>query len=488
MSGRFSRFRFPAAAFVSLLALGAFSAQAASCAGYTACPKLNYANTLKSDPDAQALAAAIAADEQAALNQSAQPGLTTAQLKNLLGELVFFDTALSVRGNQACASCHMPEAGFAGGISVINRAVATFPGSVLPRTGNRKPPSVAYAAFAPVQFYRAGTHDFVGGTFWDARATGAVTGSVAADQAMAPFVNPLEMGLADHACAVLAVAHSNYAQLVTTVWGITALAITWPLDTKSVCSKPGEGGSLTPLDLAANDRVRAEATFTDIALSLAAFETSAVVAPFSSKFDAVQAGQARFTSDEQAGYALFTGKAKCSQCHPATGRQALFTDFTAVNVGVPANRNNPFFRESIDNGKGLVANPLGAAYVDNGLGAILAGSANPQYQALAPKFMGAFQVSTLRNVAAAPRTGFVRAYTHNGYFTDLAQIVHFYNTRDTLPRCKGNTGTVGVTCWPAPEAAKNLNRRQTGNLGLSAQEEAQIVAFLGTLTDGYTAP
>jgi hypothetical protein len=30
-----------------------------------------------------------------------------------------------------------------------------------------------------------------------------------------------------------------------------------------------------------------------------------------------------------------------------------------------------------------------------------------------------------------------------------------------------------------------MNRRQLGNLGLSAKQESEIVAFLKTLTDGY---
>jgi hypothetical protein len=32
----------------------------------------------------------------------------------------------------------------------------------------------------------------------------------------------------------------------------------------------------------------------------------------------------------------------------------------------------------------------------------------------------------------------------------------------------------------------NVNHTQTGNLGLTADEEASIVAFMQTLSDGYT--
>jgi cytochrome c peroxidase len=33
-----------------------------------------------------------------------------------------------------------------------------------------------------------------------------------------------------------------------------------------------------------------------------------------------------------------------------------------------------------------------------------------------------------------------------------------------------------------------MNKKQLGNLGLSSKEEDLIVAFLKTLTDGYTPP
>jgi len=40
-------------------------------------------------------------------------------------------------------------------------------------------------------------------------------------------------------------------------------------------------------------------------------------------------------------------------------------------------------------------------------------------------------------------------------------------------------------CWPAPEVAENVNTAELGNLGLSPAEEAAVVAFLKTLSDGY---
>jgi cytochrome c peroxidase len=84
-----------------------------------------------------------------------------------------------------------------------------------------------------------------------------------------------------------------------------------------------------------------------------------------------------------------------------------------------------------------------------------------------------------------PTPDFVKAYMHNGYFKSLKEVVHFYNTRDVLPRCNEKDPREKVGCWPPPEDASNLNRKQLGNLKLTDQEENDLVAFLKTLTDGY---
>ena len=79
----------------------------------------------------------------------------------------------------------------------------------------------------------------------------------------------------------------------------------------------------------------------------------------------------------------------------------------------------------------------------------------------------------------------MKAYIHNGYLKSLKEVVHFYNTRDALPRCKAGDPGEKVTCWPAPEYPETMNRRQLGYVGLSDEQENQIVAFMKTLTDGY---
>jgi hypothetical protein len=71
------------------------------------------------------------------------------------------------------------------------------------------------------------------------------------------------------------------------------------------------------------------------------------VTAFSSKFDAVLAGKTKFTTQEQAGYDLFRGKAQCNACHRdgAPGEDPLFTDFTASNIGPPPIRGFPIMRK-----------------------------------------------------------------------------------------------------------------------------------------------
>lgn len=93
-------------------------------------------------------------------------GLT---VKEQLGKDIFFDTNLSINGNQSCADCHAPEAGWTGPTSEVNAHGAVYEGSIAGRFGNRKPPSSAYATTAPIlKYIRQGGGMFVGGNFWTA--------------------------------------------------------------------------------------------------------------------------------------------------------------------------------------------------------------------------------------------------------------------------------------------------------------------------------
>jgi cytochrome c peroxidase len=435
--------------------------------------------------------------EAATIARLAAPPDNQVQQIELLGKLMLYDKQLSVNRNEACAFCHMPEMGFTGPVSELNRTTGSYPGSVRTRFSDRKPQTHAYAPLAPVLHYNPGQGDLVGGNFWDMRATGRRLGNPAAEQAQGPPTNPVEMGLPDIACAVYRASQRPYRSLFEKVWGPQAFAIQWPSDVELVCDQPGPAPAADPLPvhLEALDRGRAAATFDQMAQSIANYEASAEVTTFTSKFDAVQAGKAQLTPQEQAGYDLFRGKAQCNACHRdgGPGEDPLFTDFTASNIGTPANPQLPYYREDRPDALGYVANQAGASFVDGGVARFLTqhnllsqpSAVDARWLPLVPDVQGRFQVPTLRNVDKRPYPDFVKAYGHNGYFKSLKAIVHFYNTRDVLPRCQPNDPGEGTTCWPAPESTANMNTKRMGRLGLSDAEEDALVAFMQTLSDGF---
>ena len=427
----------------------------------------------------------------------AAPPDNQVQQIELLGKVIMYDKELSVNRNEACAFCHMPEAGFTGPVSGLNRTTGSYPGSVRTRYSERKPQTHSYAPLAPVLHYNPGQGDLVGGNFWDMRATGRRLGNPAAEQAEGPPTNPVEMGLPDIACAVYRAAQRPYRNLFQKVWGAQAFAIDWPGDVEKVCARPGPppASDTKPVHLSDADRGRAAVTFDQMAQSIAGYEASAEVTAFTSKFDAVMAGKAQFTPDEEAGYALFRGKANCNSCHRdgGPGEDPLFTDFTASNIGTPANPQLPYYLEDKPDALNYTANPSGRSFIDGGVGSFLLKGhplsepsvPDARWVPLAPANVGRFRVPTLRNVDKRPSEDFVKAYGHNGYFKSLKAIVHFYNTRDVLPRCGPNDPGEGTTRWPAPESTHNMNTKFVGRLGLSDEEEDALVSFMQTLTDGF---
>jgi cytochrome c peroxidase len=328
-----------------------------------------------------------ATNEDEALDTMAELRSHASQM-SMLGRHIFFDSTLSQNRNQACVACHAGTVGWTGPDATVNAAGGVYEGSVAGRFGNRKPPASAYATLAPI-FRLDSVAGFVGGNFWDGRATGWKRGSPAADQATGPFLNPLEQALPDAKTVVGLVCSAHYGKMFRKVWGA------------NVCKD-------------------VNGAFDKIAFSLAAFEDSSMVNPFSSKFDAVAAGRATLDADEQLGLSLFRGKAHCNNCHTADGTAAApapFTDFTYDNLGVPRNPENPFYGMDDVLVDGAPINPLGDAFVDEGLGgfvgrlatdddwrsdphvtAPLRTTASAELLALASANRGKQKVPTLRNV------------------------------------------------------------------------------------------
>lgn len=423
-----------------------------------------------------------------------------------LGEKIFFDEKLSIRKNQSCASCHDPDVGWTGPDSEINAHGGVLEGSIRDKFGNRKPPSSAYASLAPI-FYSdygnrlLGDNDqslasdplFVGGNFWDGRATGWELGNPAADQAQGPFLNPVEQALPDAACVVYRVCEGKYGDLFDTVWGPNACMIDWPTPGQGKGTGQGRGAIDSEcnktdgvVDLSPQDRNKVNAAYDRVALSIAAFEGSNASNAFTSKIDAHRAGLYDFTAEESLGRQIFRGKGQCSACHFGSrgpgAAPPLFTDFSYSNLGTPRNPENPFSEANTD-------------WRDPGLAGFLENV--PDYSVYASSNLGKQKVPTLRNVglgsceAENTEGCIVKAYMHNGYFKSLKSVVHFYNTRDVKPGCESldiydATEEIALAnnCWPAPEIIENIDDR-LGDLGLTEEEEDALVAFMLIMSDGY---
>jgi cytochrome c peroxidase len=383
-------------------------------------------------------------------NEGGQPPADLA----LLGKLLYEDTKLSVNQNQSCQTCHEPAEGFAAALSSVTTQGSVVQGSEPGKFGDRKPPTAAYATLTPVF---SGGNNPVGGLFWDGRATGTILGNPAADQAMGPFLNPMEQALPDKACVIYRIREQDKYDKAP-FWD-DILAIKFPTGTDSFCStwRPDPDDHLT---LSSADRTVVNTAYEQVALAIAAFE--ATFNKFSSRFDTGQ-----MNSLEQEGEKLFGGKGKCQQCHTNKGDRPVFTDFAFHNLGVPKNPANPMYD----------ANPN---WVDLGLGGFT----------LQARHMGKFRTPTTRNVAV----GVNRTYMHNGALVSLEKVVDFYNTRDVLPVCTdatvlsnpalwGSTDFGGAGCWPPAEYPQNLDTKNMGKLGLTRAEVEAIVAYMRAMTD-----
>ncbi|MDD2266723.1 cytochrome c peroxidase [Sulfuricurvum sp.] len=311
------------------------------------------------------------------------------------------------------------------GFANPNHSFPTSEGAVAGLFADRNAPTIAYSQYSP-EFYYDGT-GYVGGQFLDGRAATLEL------QAGGPPLNPVEMHNASKESYISKIAQAPYADEFKRIYGQSIFA----------------------------DENK---TYAAIGDALATYERTSQLSKFTSKFDAFQKGDANLTAQEKLGLDLFIGKAKCFVCHPVANEDlttvpALFTEYDYENIGVPKNPNNKFYTLSSE------YNPDGANYVDIGL------ARNPQVIAdgRVAQSRGKFKTPTLRNVEL---TG---PYMHNGVFTTLKQVVSFYNTRDSDP-----------ARWGTPEVAENVNKDFIGDLKLTNEEEDAIVAFLMTLTDGYT--
>ena len=436
-----------------------------------------------------------------------------------LGKDIFYDDTLSNPPGYSCATCHNSKTGFTGPSSPLNQTAGPLPGVISGRFGRRNPQSIPYATFSPRGPYLTSAEGgtYIGGTFWDGRTPDTAT------QARMPFLDQNEM-----------------ANLPVGAYPPQAGGYS-PLLAGKLAKRPYAGLFASFFGRDVFQTSTDEQIYELAGAAIAVYEASAEINPFSSKYDASTNGSPpmhlyTLTPAEENGRALYFGKAQCFECHSsatldpvrqATHGKDTFTMYCYANLGVPKNLENPFYANTNQAANPHGCNSLGTGYIDYGLGA----NPNPAPDGTKfmdaepgdiPQFDGLFKAPTVRNNDQRPNPGFVRSFMHNGVFKSLEEVVHFYNKRSVAtnaagrevafdwrkgppagfrpifppPECMESPDNIqniealtpAQTAKLPPDAVAIVNNGQVGNLQLTPQEEADLVSFLKTLSDGYTRP
>jgi len=389
-----------------------------------------------------------------------------------LGRKLFYDPRLSGSGRLSCSSCHDPAHAYgpAGANSVMigGRDMRTAGVRAVPSLrylyrqpafgigadtsgDNDMPPSLqqqARTAFGHERVLKTATAPQAaavnlvpqGGIFWDGRA------DTLQQQANGPLFNPAEMAATTPADVTKQIAHAEYADDVRRLFG------------PNIFQDPKQAV--------------AEAMF---AIARYQIEDESFH-PFTSKYDAWLAGKTRLTAAEARGYLAFDDptRGNCAACHldkPTRDRlPPLFTDFQYEALGVPRNAAIP---ANSDTG-----------YYDLGICGPYRKDMRDQVQ-----YCGMFLTPSLRNVATR------KVFFHNGVFHSLQDVLEWYVDRDLEParfyRRDAGGAVVKYDDLPAQFRANvdtsdaPFDRRPGDPPALSKQDIRDIIAFLGTLNDGY---
>ena len=361
-----------------------------------------------------------------------------------LGRQLFFDPALSASGRQSCATCHDPDHAYAPG----NALAAQLGGPALSSPGLRTVPSLRYTLNRTPRWakqFQANPLERV--TETDSVPTGGLTRdgrfNSLHEQATGPLLAANEMANPDPAAIVAKLKQASYAGEFRRLFGA------------AIFDHP-------------------EQAFGRMLDALERFQLDdPSFHPYTSKFDQHLQGKLELSAAEQRGLRLFTdaSKGNCASCHIAApgadGSPPLFTDFSFANLGLP---RNPRIAANAD-----------PRYYDLGL----CGPERKDQAAMAG-YCGMFKTPTLRNVASR------KVFMHNGVFTDLADAVRFYATRDSDPArwYPRKAGRVQRYNDLPPAMRENVdvidapfNRPPGAKRVLSESEVQDIVQFLRTLTD-----
>lgn len=314
-------------------------------------------------------------------------------VKVKLGKMLFLDERFSADGTVSCATCHDPKMAFVDGLPVSE--------GIKGLKGTRNAPTVINAAYYTSQF-------------WDGRR------ATLEEQALDPFVNPVEHGLKSHEPIVkICRTDPTYRKLFAEAFGL----------------KPEE------------------ITIDHVVKAIATFERTVIAG--NSPFDRYYFGGDENAISEAAkrGFKLFQTKARCQDCHRLDQKFALFTDNKFHNLGVGMEKIAPRLREIINayrkaKRKGL---KLDESVLSNQEISELGRFA----VTLNLRDVGAFKTPSLRNVAV---TG---PYMHDGSLKTLEEVVEFYN--------QGGRKNPFLSSGIRP-------------LNLSEQEKRDLVEFLKSLT------
>lgn len=356
-----------------------------------------------------------------------------------IGRLMFFDPSLSASGKLACSTCHDPKYAYG---PPPGKALA-LGGPDMARPGTRAVPSLRYLHGAPPfreQYHFVdGDVGPVGGFTWDGRAASLH------EQASIPLFAANEMANSGPADVVAKLSRTAYAARFRALFGA---------------------------DIFKNPQRAFEAGLQ----ALEAFQQlPEEFYPYTSRYDAFLRGDIELTEQEERGVRLFKDPAKgnCASCHLGVSRSGTpppFTDFDFVNVGVP---RNPRIAANAD-----------PNYFDLGL----CGPVRKDFSGRR-EYCGFFRSPTVRNTAIR------EAFFHNGVFTSLRDVLHFYNERDLYPEKyypRNPDGSVHRFDDLPPGYPDNvdhdppLDRTLGAEPALSERDIDDLIAFLQTLNDGYT--
>ncbi len=392
-----------------------------------------------------ALVLAAAALPAHAAPQSRQAVRAHAAAASALGARLFADPHLSPSGQVACATCHSPAHAF----GPPNGLAVQLAGGDGRQPGLRAVPSIRYLQAVPAFTEHFFESEDEGDESVDNGASGGLTWDGRADrgreQARIPLLSAFEMANRDPAEVAAEVLAAGYGPALDVVGGAGAAA----------------------------DPDRAYAAVLE---ALEAYEQDwRTFYPYTSKYDAFLAGETELTSAEARGLALFEDedKGNCASCHFSRpgldGTPPQFSDYGMIALGLPRNPEIP-----------ANADP---AWHDLGL----CGPLRSDFAGVAG-YCGRFRTASLRNVATR------KVFFHNGVIHELREAVAFYATRDTDPARWYPTlpdGAVAKFDDLPPRYVVNVNMdppfggKPGGQPALTDAEIDDVVAFLGTLTDGW---